>query len=368
VEKALKAFAILLACLACLTASAYGVVLWFIEPPEVDRAPVQRMLAEVPIELHAEGEGAQTQETVSLPSVADVQEEEGWRDGVFTVLIAGEDEGGGTDVIMLVLFDTIRGEVHTLSIPRDTIVNVPWGLKRINSFKYLHHLLPYEYDHYIYALRDGVANLVGYQADFWIVLELDGFVELVDAVGGVDFDVPQRMRYSDPHQNLFIDLQPGMQRLDGDRAMQLVRFRNYPTGDIQRMQVQHAFLSALADQLLSARGILAIDDLLRVFRDNVETDLSLRNLAFFAYEFLRMDSSNIHFHSVDASIANIADRVHGVSYVSLRVEPWVELINNYMNPFTWEIRAEDLEILTRDPVTRQFFTTNGAPWENNWWR
>jgi len=124
----------------------------------------------------------------------------------------------------------------------------------------------------------------------------------------------------------------------------------------------------LSDQLLSARSILAIDDLLRVFRNNVETDLTLRNLAFFATEFLRMDPENIRFHSVDASLANIADSVNGISYVSLRVEPWVELLNNYMNPFTWEIRAEDLEILTRDPQTRQFFTTNGAPWQNNWAR
>jgi len=269
---------------------------------------------------------------------------------------------------MVVLFDTIAGSIDVLTIPRDTIVNVPWGLKKLNSYQNLHGLLPDDYDHYIYALRDGVEKLVGFPADFWITVDLDGFISLVDAIGGVDFDVPQRMVYSDPVQDLFINLQPGMQRLDGYHAMHLVRFRNYITGDIERIQMQHAFLDAMADQLISARGLLAIDDLLRVFRDNVETDLTLRNLAFFASEFLRLDPADIRFHSVDSSLANISDSVGGISYVSLFVEPWVELLNTYMNPFTWDIQAEDLEILTRDPATRQFFTTNGAPWQNNWVR
>jgi len=366
-------FAVLAVCLAFLTVSAYGAVLWFIEPPEVDRTPIAR----APIVAHQADvvEVVQEEEfmdeagnTIPLPPVSHVEEAD-WRPGVYTVLIAGEDDGfGGNDVTMVVMFDTYQGQIDVLSIPRDTIVNVPWGIKKLNSYQNLHHLLPQNYDHYIYALRDGVANLIGYQTDFWITLDTDAFVTLVDAIGGVDFDVPQRMRYSDPCQNLFIDLHPGMQRLNGLQAEGLVRFRNYATGDIQRIQTQHAFLAALADQLISARGILAIDDLIRIFRDNVETNLTLRNLAFFATEFLRLDSYNINFHSVDASLANIADNVNGISYVSLFVEPWVEMLNAHMNPFTADIRAQDLEILTRDPQTRQFFTTNGAPWQNNWAR
>jgi len=245
---------------------------------------------------------------------------------------------------------------------------VPWGLKKINSIQHMHRYLPYNYTHYIYALRDEVANLVGYTTDHWITLDLGGFVTLVDALGGVEIEVPQRMLYSDPCQGLRIDLQPGLQRLNGRQAEGLIRFRNYADGDISRIRMQHAFLEALGDQLLSARGLLAIDDLLRIFRDNVETDLTLRNLAFFASEFMRLDPENIRFHTVDRSMANIGDRVNGISYVTLFVEPWVEMINRYMNPFNFEIYAEDLEILTRDRQTGQFFTTNGAPWRNNWVR
>jgi len=364
-EKAVRVVAILFGAVAFLMVGAYGFVLWFIEAPTVDRAPIARdsvETAERP-DLEREPDG---DTTVELPAL---EGDSVWRRDVYTILIAGEDDGfGGPDVIMVVLFDAGNRTLDVLSIPRDTIVNVDWPLKKINSYQHLfrrseryqHH------PHYIYALRDGVANLVGYRTDFWITLRTDGFRDLVNAIGGVYFDVPQRMLYSDPYQDLFIDLQPGYQRLDGTAAEGLVRFRRYPTGDIRRVQVQHEFLRALSGQLLQARNILVIDELVRIFRDNVDTDLSIRNLIWFGMEFLQLESENIRFHSVDREIANIFDNVNGVSYVSLFVEPWVELINTYMNPFTTEIRAADLEILTRDPNTGAFFTTNGAPFVNNW--
>ena len=367
-ERALRVFAILAACFALMMVSAYGAVLWFIEAPEVDRAPISRTVTPLMEDIEAPEVLDEAGNWIALPAVP-LPDGAGWRPGVYTILLAGEDDGfGGNDVIMVVLFDTIGRTLDVLSIPRDTVVNVPWGLKKINSIQHMHRYLPYNYPHYIYALRDEVANLVGYTTDHWITLDLGGFVTLVDALGGIEIEVPQRMLYSDPCQGLRIDLQPGLQRLNGQQAEGLIRFRNYADGDISRIRMQHAFLEALGDQLLSARGLLAIDDLLRLFRDSVETDLTLRNLAFFASEFMRLEPEHIRFHTVDRSMANIGDSVGGISYVTLFVEPWVEMINQYMNPFTFEIYAEDLEILTRNPQTRQFFTTNGAPWRNNWVR
>ncbi|MCL2569497.1 MAG: LCP family protein [Oscillospiraceae bacterium] len=362
-EKALGALTIVLSSVAFLMVGAYGFLLWYIEPPEVDRPQVVRP----PIAAHTPTHtgGASGGDSITLPSLG----EDGWRRDVYTILIAGEDDGfGGNDVIMVVLFDVGRGSMDVLSIPRDTIVNVPWGLKKINSVQHLYRQLPGNYDRYIYALSGVVERMVGFPIDHWVTLDLYGFVALVDAIGGVYFDVPRRMFYSDPEQGLLINLHPGYQRLDGASAEGLVRFRNYAEGDIQRIRVQHDFLRALSSQLLQARNILVLDDLVRIFRDNVETDLTLRNLLWFATEFLQMDSANIRFHSVDSTMANINDHVNGISYVSLFVEPWLELLNTYMNPFTWPIEAEHLEILTRDPRTGQFFTTNGAPFANNWVR
>lgn len=307
--------------LVCLLVLTYGFVLWFIAAPEIER-------------MSASAKG----ETLSG--------EAAWRPGVHTILLAGEDDGfGGNDVIMVALLDTNAQSLDVLSIPRDTLVNVPWEPRKINSVQHLYKQLPGEYTHYIHALRDEVAKLIGYPPDHWIRLDLNGFVTLIDALGGIELYVPQRMRYADPAQGLRIDLQPGPQRLNGHEAMGLVRFRSYADGDISRMQMQHVFLEALSNQLLRARNLLAVNNLLRVFRDNVETDLSLRNLAFFASALLRLDARDIRFHAVDETVANVADSVNGVSYVTLLAEPWAELINRYMNPFTVEISAEGLEII-----------------------
>ena len=362
-ERVVKRLVIALISVAALMAGGYLFFLVALQPPPVTNYPI----VYVPVETPAPRPMAERVE--EPPPVVEEPIEEGWRHGVYTILIAGEDDDfGGTDVVMVALFDTRAGTLDVLSIPRDTLVNVPWNTRRINTFQNLYTRLDQDFPHYIYALRDGVSKLIGHETTNWITLDLDGFVNLVDAIGGVEFDVPQRMRYSDPYQGLFINLQPGLQRLDGEQAMHLVRFRSYREGDIQRIRTQQAFLGALAEQLLQARNLWVIDDIIQIFRDNVDTDLSLMNLGYFAREFLLLDSENINFHTVDRDIANIFDRIHGASYVTLYVEPWLELINAYMNPFTFEITADDVEIVSRDE-NGNLFVTNGTLYGGgNWGR
>ena len=371
VEKVFKMLAISFAVLSFLMVSAYAAVLWFIEPPQVGNIQGTRPPSQ---SLHLGGpnngqmgddDTVGTQMiTVPRPEIA----EGSWRNGVFSVLILGEDDGfGGPDVIMVALFDTNVPSLDILSIPRDTVVNVPWGLKKINSVQAFYGQLPGEHENYVEAMAEQVGMLIGHIPQNWITLDLTGFITLVDAIGGVEFYVPQNMVYSDPEQDLFINLRRGRQLLNGDQAMQLVRFRNFPTGDIARIGVQQDFLWALSNQLLSAEGLLAVNDLIRIFQNNVDTDMTFRNLAFFAYELLRLDIQNIRFHYVNASTANIGDSVNDISYVTLFVDPWLALVNQHFNPFTWRILAEDLEILTRNQQG-QFFTTNGAAFTNNWIR
>jgi len=347
---------VFLVILLVLLGGAYAAFMLWITPPTIENIEPPRPL---PGSDNNESAGGGRQGGLN----------HGTRERVFSILLAGEDDDfGGTDVIMLILFDTDNGTLDVLSIPRDTVVNVPWGVKKINSIMNMYTQLGGNYDHYIDALADEVAKLVGFRPNNWVTLDLYGFIALVDALpdGGVYFNVPVRMWYSDPYQDLFIDLQPGYQLLTGNQAMQVVRFRNYTQADIQRIRVQHDFLRALSDQLLQPSTILVADNLIRIFMDNVETDLSLANVGWFAHQFLSLDRENIRFHSVDDTIANIDDSVNGISYVTLHVEPWLQLINEYFNPFTWEIYAEDLEILTRNPATGAFFTTSGTPYLNFW--
>jgi len=368
-EKAFKMLAVSLALLSFLMLTSYGVFLWFIEPPEsgggqAQPTSSQTMHLTVNEELLAANAGPEmvTIERLDLTGGT-------WRNGVYSVLILGEDDGfGGPDVIMVALLDTNVGSLDVLSIPRDTMVNVPWGLKKINSIQAYYRQLPGEHTNYAEAMAEQVGRLIGHIPQNWITLDLRGFTNLVNVIGGVEFYVPQNMQYADPEQDLNINLRRGLQRLNGNQAMQLVRFRSFPEGDIARIGVQQDFMHALADQLLSIEGLLAVGDLVRIFEENVDTNMSLRSLAFLAYELLRLDAADIRFHSANVANANITDQVNGISYVSLYVDPWIVLINRYINPFTWQIMAEDLEILTRNLSNGQLFTTNDAEIIDNWAR
>ena len=368
-EKAFKMLAVSLALISFLMLTSYGAFLWFIEPPEngagqAHPTSLQTMHLTVNEELLAAN---------AAPEIVTIERLDlrggSWRSGVYSVMILGEDDGyGGPDVIMVALLDTNEQSLDILSIPRDTMVNVPWGLKKINSVRAYYRQLPGEHTNYAEAMAEQVGRLIGHTPQNWITLDLRGFTNLVNAVGGVEFYVPRDMQYSDPEQDLNINLRRGSQRLNGNQAMQLVRFRSFPEGDIARIGVQQDFMHALAKQLLSVDGLLAAGDLIRIFEENVDTNMSLRSLAFLAYELLRLEGENIRFHSVSAASANITDHVNGISYVSLYVDPWLLLINRYMNPFTWQIMAEDLEILTRNLSNGQLITTNDAEIVDNWAR
>lgn len=129
------------------------------------------------------------------------------KDGFYTVLLCGTDDGnGGSDTIMLAAVDTENKEINVLSIPRDTLVNEDWTVKKINS----------AYNRGgIDAVQEQVEKIVGFPVDFYVAVDLNGFIELVNAIDGIDFEVPINMNYDDPAQNLHIHFSAGQQHLDG---------------------------------------------------------------------------------------------------------------------------------------------------------
>ena len=120
----------------------------------------------------------------------------------YTVLILGRDTGGGgnTDTMLLASYDVTNQKATVMSIPRDTMVNVGWDVKKINSV--------YNWngggDKGIAAVYKEVAQLVGFEPDYRVVVEWDAVGKIVDAMGGVYFDVPYNMDYHDPYQDLVI--------------------------------------------------------------------------------------------------------------------------------------------------------------------
>ena len=137
-------------------------------------------------------------------------------------------------------------------------------------------------------LMEQVKNVIGFLPDGYALVDLGAFVEAVDLLGGLDFDVPMDMDYDDPDQNLFIHLRAGEQHLTGEQLMWVVRFRSgYANADIGRTEVQRAVLKTAMKQWLRPKTLAALPGLWRIYQENLTTDLSVRNIVWIARVLLK---------------------------------------------------------------------------------
>ena len=262
------------------------------------------------------------------------------RENTYTLLVVGRDRVGmNTDTIMAARLDCEAGTLDVVSIPRDTLVNVPWAVKKVNS---IYGTLGTE------GLVEGIEDLLGFDVDNYVIVNTFVFRDVIDYIGGVYFDVPVYMNYDDPLQDLHIHLQPGYQLLDGNKAEQVVRFRQnndgsgYPTGDLGRIETQHAFFSQLARQILSLGNIASLPQIIDLVLQNTDTDLTSGNMAFYAQELMKLNSENVRFYTMPQENVYI----RGGSYVSIQLQPWLEMINDCLNPFNLDITEENLNVIT----------------------
>ena len=272
----------------------------------------------------------------------------------YTVLILGRDTGGGgnTDTMLLASYDVTNQKATVMSIPRDTMVNVSWDIKRINSV--------YNYygggDRGIQYLYKEIAQLVGIEPDYQVVVEWDAVGQIVDAMGGVWFDVPRNMNYDDPYQDLHIHQEKGYRLLTGDDAMQVLRYRHdndmrygYPDGDLGRIKTQQAFLTAMVDQLLQIKNVTKINQFIQVFQNNVETDLSFQNILWFAQQAILggLSMENVEFVTMPNRTASCWSRTYHnyQSYVVPSANELLELVNNELSPFKEVFTLSDLDIM-----------------------
>lgn len=276
-------------------------------------------------------------------------------ENMYTFLVVGLDQvSNSTDTIMVGRIDTETHKIDVVSIPRDTMVNVSWGTKRVNTY-YSSDLV--SGGNGIDGLMKGIRDLVGFDIDCYAVVDLEAFVELVDAIGGVDYDVPIDMYYYDPSQGLNISIPAGMQHLDGETAVKVVRFRSgYPTADIGRIGTQQDFLMSVASQMLTLGNIPNLPTFIDIFEKYVTTNLSAANISFFARQFLMCKSEDISFHTAPG---NGGDSVKGNSYYSLYVDEWLELVNECLNPYDQPVTTANVNILTHS-YSSGFYSTTGV--------
>ena len=188
-----------------------------------------------------------------------------------------------TDTIIVATYNPKTQTASLLSIPRDTYVGKDYSKgsasEKINA---LYHQKGIE------TLKDKVNEITGLDIKYYMVIDNEALIKLVDVLGGVDFEVPIRMLYHDLTQDLTIDLQQGMQKLDGAKAEQLLRFRknddgtgypaSYGSDDIGRMKTQRNFMMATAKQTLQAKNIFKIREIIDVLYEYVETNLSISSI------------------------------------------------------------------------------------------
>ncbi len=266
------------------------------------------------------------------------------KEGFYNILVVGtDDDGFRTDTIMIARLDVTNHTVAIMSIPRDTMVESVMTVPKINGV--------YGYagkgEKGINNLKSHLAKLLGFEVDGYAVVNLEAFVELVDLVGGVEFNVPMDMYYSDPTQDLYIDLKAGLQKLDGQQAMQLVRYRKgYATQDLQRTEVQQDFLRALAQQCLKVSNLKKIGNMANIFKEHVTTDLTVGNIAYFGQELLKCDFEDMYSYTLEGE----AVYLDGVSYYAIYLHNTLEAVNGYFNPYDAEITENNVTILTPEYV------------------
>lgn len=178
---------------------------------------------------------------------------------------------GLSDTMLLIRFQPDDQQLTVLSIPRDTRAEVEdVGYTKLNEANRIGG--PATSAKAVSELLDGVG------IDRYVRINVQGVEKLIDALGGVTVYVPQDMKYQDDSQHLYINLKQGEQHLDGEKAMQFLRFRYDSFGDIGRVQRQQTMMRALQEQTLDPATIARLPQILSVIQSHVDTNLSVEEL------------------------------------------------------------------------------------------
>lgn len=328
-KKTRKVILTILIILAVLLAGIYFAIEYFTEPPEVDN------------------DGLKGSEEIE-PGVTN-----GRYNGMYTFMVVGLDKvGNNTDTIMVGCLNVVDGELNIINIPRDTLVNTNYNVKKIN---YIYPACVNNNKDAIGALKEGLEDMLGFGIDKYAVIDIGAAEQIVDAIGGVEFDVPVDMHYDDPEQDLHINIDAGLQKLNGEQTVQVLRFRNtYAGGDIQRIGVQQSLFKAMASQLLSLGNIPNIGEIIEIVENNTETDLSPDNIRFYIKEFLLLNKDNINFYTLPADTSG---SIFGMSYVYPYIDEWIDLVNEKINPWEKKIGINNINMVTYS--NGNFYSTTG---------
>ncbi len=233
------------------------------------------------------------------------------------ILLMGLDKGKTrADVIMVISLDPKEKTINALSIPRDTRVEYsPGRHDKIN------HAMGYKNPEE--TIIKMVKQITGMPIHYYCEVSFEGFRNVIDILGGVEFDVPINMHYDDPYQDLHIHVNKGLQVLDGKDAEGVVRYRaTYVNGDTDRISLQQDFLQALFAQKLQAKYIAKAPSLIREIYKHVTTNFSVADATKYVGMLKKMTPESLSTHMLPGESGYIG----GASYYIYNTTKTKELI------------------------------------------
>ncbi len=305
------------------------------------------------------------------------------KDGYYTFLLAGiDDVSMSTDVLMLASLDTESGKINVVQIPRDTFINKSvLGYKnatRVNS------IFTVEYNYHrnqgvnatnarklaMITLKETLEESLCLKIDEYVLINTSGFCEIIDALGGIYYDVPQDMFYEDPYQDLYIDLKAGYQHLDGSECEGLIRYRaGYATGDIGRVELREDFLMAAFVQIKENITAAGMAKLIPTFFSKMKTSMSLNDMLAYTKEVYAIDAENIAFCTIGGAVVQNPNTGKWI-YYCLNKEAALRDVNACLNVYETDIDKSvfDKKGLFTDAVNGDNAYINdyySSPYESN---
>lgn len=295
--------------------------------------------------------GESTEQTTQTSAIPDPFAR---KEGFYTFLVAGVDDVSmSTDVLMLASLDTANGAINIVQIPRDTFVNKEVGgyssITRVNAVftaAYNHqrskgtteakakHLAMQE-------LQTKLSEALCVNIDEYVLINTTGFRNVIDAVGGIWYDIPRDMDYDDPYQNLHIHLKSGYQHLSGEQCEQLIRYRSgYASGDIGRVELRGDFMVEALKQVKSNITIGSMVAMIPNLFGNISTSMSVADIISYTKAVWSIGNDGIAVRTMGGSAVWDPIKEKWSPYYCLNKKKALADVNACLNVYAADISAD----------------------------
>lgn len=239
-------------------------------------------------------------------------------------------DGMRTDTIFVVNFSDNQDEIKIVSIPRDT--KIEWDENQSNLIKpesvsvsKIGEMYAYSQGQYIEELAvKEIEEMLNIQISNYMVIDFTAVEKAIDNIGGLELDIPQDMHYRDSAQGLSINIKAGIQNLDGNDVLGVLRYRKgYENGDIGRIQMQQYVMKAFLSKLLKEEDINVIMASAVEIITRVKTNISMNDISNYIKLVMNIDTKNIQFYT----IAGEANSQEGRSYFYPDIDKNLTMLN-----------------------------------------